>query len=138
MCLSSHSHGYPAREPKNIFAAARSSQVRGWPHVFPVRRTVRYALSGASTRAEPEKCNWTRTSRRLWRYSSSDHLQIFPKNIYRYTRSCTTQSFCACSTRSGWPPTISRCTRADGMTLAIRHLVRSARVQLLHANPAVI
>ncbi|KAN0109644.1 hypothetical protein V8E52_009081, partial [Russula decolorans] len=34
------------------------------------------------------------TSRRLWQFSSNDHLQIFPQNICRYTRSsCTTQMF---------------------------------------------
>jgi hypothetical protein len=36
------------------------------------------------------------SSRRLWQYSSNDHLQIFPQNIYRYTRSlpaCATQLF---------------------------------------------
>lgn len=36
------------------------------------------------------------------------------------------------------PATVSERTRADGAVLAIRHLVRSARVQLSHTLSAVI
>jgi hypothetical protein len=99
------------------------------------------ALNVASTSAEPEKCNWTRGIHRLtWREGVHDlltqivaifleRLQIFPQNIYRYTLSCLHLHNCfhAYSMRSGWP--CSQPPRADGAALAIRHLVRSVRVQ---------
>jgi hypothetical protein len=46
------------------------------------------------------------SSRRLWQYSLNDYLQIFPQNIYRYTRSClhvAHNCFHAYSMRSSWP-----------------------------------
>ena len=58
------------------------------------------AVNVISTSAEPEKMQFSAkntstrgvraciASRRLWQYSSNDHLQIFPQNIYRYPPAC--------------------------------------------------
>jgi hypothetical protein len=94
------------------------------------------ALSVVMTSAEPQTQSLIQTQTVAIFLEQPSSLRIY---IATLTLAPSTQLVLTLTRRAPvYPATVSQRTRADGAVLAIRHLVRFARVQLSHTHSTVI